>query len=188
MRTGPRVLGHSCGADARAHQGRVTDVSPHKMESERTAGNLFRAEVPLEAKPSSDDVRVEASPKHDDSHVPQVELSDEASKAIKDEVKALQLNEDKWLPASSSQMDVFNKLVYLANRRHPDLTLRRAAYGVRTFPALDFSQHVKGITMFEDWFLKQNGGFGGKVYNHPNSSITNGKSIEIHSSKALNVE
>ena len=58
MRTGPRVLGHSCRADARAHQRRVADASPHEMESERTAGDLFRAEVPLEAKPSSDDVRV----------------------------------------------------------------------------------------------------------------------------------
>ena len=42
--------------------------------------------------------------------------------------------------------------------------------------------------MFEDWFLKQNGGFGGKVYNHPDSSIADGKSIGIHSSEALNVE
>ena len=92
MRTGPGVLGHSCGANARAHQGRVADASPHGMESENTAGNLSRAEVPLEAKPSSDDVRVEASPKHDDSHVPRVELSDEAAKAIKDEMEALQLD------------------------------------------------------------------------------------------------
>ena len=36
--------------------------------------------------------------------------------------------------------------------------------------------------------MKKNGGFGGKVYNHPDSSIADGKSIGIHSSEALNVE
>ena len=44
------------------------------------------------------------------------------------------------------------------------------------------------VTMFDDWFLKKNGGFGGKVYNHPDSSIPDGKSIGIHSSEALQVE
>ena len=148
IQTGPGVLSHSCGANARAHQGRVADASSHEREYERTAGDLFRAEAPLEAKPSSDDVRVKASPKHDDSHVPRVELSDEAAKAIKDEMEALQLDEDKWSPASSSQIKLVNKLVYLANTR-PDLTMRRADYGVQASPVFGFYQHMK-VTMFDN--------------------------------------
>ena len=81
-----------------------------------------------------------------------------------------------------------NKLVYLANKTRPDNTMRRADYGVQASPVFGFYQHMTGTTMFEDWFLEKNGGFGGKVYNHPDSSIADGKSIGIHSSEALNVE
>ena len=63
-------------------------------------------------------------------------------------MEALQLDEDKWLPASSSQIELVNKLVYLANTR-PDLTIRRADYGVQASPVFGFYQHMK-VTTFDD--------------------------------------
>ena len=80
-----------------------------------------------------------------------------------------------------------NKLVYLANETRPDYTLRRADYGVRASPIFGYYQQLN-VTVLNNWFLKKNGGFGGKVYNHPDSSIPDGKSIGIHSSDALHVE
>ena len=102
-------------------------------------------------------------------------------------MEALQLNENKWSPASSSQIEMVNKLVYLANRTRPDFTMHRADYGVKASPVFGYYQHMN-VTVLDNWFLKKNGGFGGKVYNHPDSSIADGKLIGIHSSEALNVE